>query len=131
MDKPRQLSPAWKTWGKARLYPRIIHRHCGKHDLVYQLVESIFNISPSFPHFYYPPINGLVGRAFEREKLSTVIPVGFALCGLRKHQKNLCPIYPRAITLYPPGYPRIYPPGEKAVEKLVEKKWITLKKGPH
>ena len=92
------------------------------------MVELIFNISPEFPHFDYPPINGLVGRAFGGEKLSTVIPAGFALCGQWKRQKNLCPIYPRAIPPYPPGYPRFYPPRQSRVEKPVEKRWITLKK---
>ena len=45
------------------------------------MFKFIFNISTEFPHFHYPPINGLVGRAFGGEKLSPVIPVGFVLCG--------------------------------------------------
>ena len=92
------------------------------------MFNFIFNIFTGFPHFHYPPINDLVGRTFGGEKLSPVIPVGFVLCGQRKYQKNLYPIYPRAILSYPPGYPRFYSPRKSRVEKPVEKRWITLKK---
>jgi len=88
------------------------------------MVELLFNISPGFPHFAIPTKTDGVGRALKLGKLSTVIHGENALCGHRKHQKNLCPTYPPLLPMFPPGYPRNFPQAKTAVEKPVENRWI-------
>ena len=89
-----------------------------------------FNICNGFPHFPCPQQNGLVGRHFLVEKLSTVIPVVFPLCGLLNRQKNFYPTYPPINPMFPPGYPRFTPQDKSTVEKPVEKWWITTENSP-
>ena len=84
-------------------------------------------MSTGFPHFYYPPENGGVGRAFVVGKLSTVIPRRFPLCESWNCQKNFYPTYPRAVFLFPLGYPRFHPQPIIIVENPVEKRWINPK----
>jgi hypothetical protein len=87
-------------------------------------------MSTTFPHFSIPTKNDGVGRHFGGGKLSTVIPARFPLCGRWICQKNFCPIYPRGLRMFPPGYPRNHPHAKTDVENLVEKRWNNPKKGP-